>query len=83
MPDNPALPARVHDGYQSFVHLACAVLDGVVVAGQFEEGLAIGTAGSHEFLRCLHDAADHAGAEMSQLGGRIGGHVGGLEVSGR
>jgi hypothetical protein len=78
----PASRSIAH-GHEAVEDLACAFLDGFDVAGELEEGLAVGAAVALEGLLGADDGAYHAGAHVSLLVGRdVGTRHGVVCVSG-
>ena len=75
LPSGDPASGGVGESDKSLVDLAGALLDGVFVAGQFEELVAVWAALATELGRGHDDAADHAGAQLAVLGRRdVAGH---------
>jgi hypothetical protein len=66
---NPAL-ARIRDRHESAENLACAFLDGLLVASELNPLFAVGAAGLNELLLGADDRADHASTHVALLRGR-------------
>ena len=67
MPARDPAEGGISQGDQALVDLACALLDGIFMAGQLEELFAVWATFATELGLWHYDAAHHAGAQHAVL----------------